>query len=133
MSDGRLDGGTNCSSIGLIKVGQAAGLGNRLQPPWVPTWTFGGDDSQDTGLGGMAIGDLVIPSLASELWVNHQGQIIHSLFSRFSKVRLPLFIHMPILGFHHLQDQKLFLTFNKTHPCADLKAISTHQSTVRKK
>lgn len=48
------------------------------------------------GWEGMAAGDLDIPSLASRLVVNHPGQTMHSPFSRFSKVRMPLLI----LGAH---------------------------------
>lgn len=41
---------------------------------------------------GMAVGDVVLPSLASRLVVSHPGQVVHSPFSRFSKVRALLLI-----------------------------------------
>lgn len=48
---------------------QSLGTGRSL--PGCPYGLLVGNDSQDLGLGGMAVGDLVIPSLASRLGVNH--------------------------------------------------------------
>lgn len=89
--DGRLAGWTNGSFEGLIRV-ELAGSGNQLQTPWVPTLTFSGDDSQNPRLGrdGSWRCGYSLPGL--QAGGESPGQVMHSSFSRVSKVRTPLLI-----------------------------------------
>lgn len=90
--DGRLDGWTNGSFEGLMR----AELPGSRNWPGCPHGLLVGNDSPDPRVGGDGSWRCGFPCLASGLVVNHRGQVIHSPFSRFSKVRLPL----PILHAH---------------------------------